>query len=43
MLRDGFKVFVVVDVSGTNSKVSEDAAIARLTQAGAVPASRLMS
>jgi len=41
LLRDGYNVFVVVDVSGTNSKISEDAAIDRLKQAGAVPVSWL--
>jgi hypothetical protein len=36
LLRDGYNVYVVVDVSGTNSKVAEDMAIARLRDAGAV-------
>ena len=39
LLRDGYDVFVVVDVSSTNSKLAEDAAIMRLIQAGAVPVS----
>lgn len=37
LLRHGYNVFVVVDVSSTNSKMAEDAAIQRLIQAGAVP------
>ncbi len=37
MLRAGYRVFVVVDASSTNSKIAEDAAIYRLVQAGAVP------
>ncbi len=37
LLRNGYRVFVVVDVSSTNSKMAEDAAIMRLAQAGAVP------
>lgn len=41
LLRDGYDVFVVVDVSSTNSKMAEDAAIMRLVQAGAVPVSWL--
>jgi nicotinamidase-related amidase len=41
LLRDGYNVYVVVDVSGTNSQVAENAAIARLTAAGAVPVSWL--
>ena len=36
LLRNGYNVFVVIDVSGTNSKMAEDAAIQRLVQAGAV-------
>ena len=33
LLRDGYNVYVVVDVSGTNSQVAETAAIARLRAA----------
>lgn len=36
LLRDGYKVYVVVDASGSNTKVSEDMAILRLRDAGAV-------
>jgi hypothetical protein len=41
LLRAGYNVYVVVDVSGTNSKIAEDAAIDRLVSAGAVPVSWL--
>jgi hypothetical protein len=41
LLRNGYNVFVVVDVSSTNSKMAEDAALMRLVQAGAVPVSWL--
>lgn len=41
LLRAGFNVYVVVDVSSTNSQLAEDAALMRLTQAGAVPVSWL--
>ncbi len=41
LLRNGYNVFVVVDVSSTNSKLAEDSAIQRLIQAGAVPVSWL--
>jgi nicotinamidase-related amidase len=37
LLRAGYNVFVVLDVSSTNNKLAEDAAIARMTRAGAVP------
>lgn len=37
LLRDGYKVYFVADVSGTNSKLAEDMAVARLRDAGAVP------
>lgn len=37
LLRAGYRVFVVVDVSSTNNKLAEDAALMRLVQAGAVP------
>ena len=36
LLRAGYNVFVVLDVSSTNNKLAEDAAILRLSQAGAV-------
>lgn len=41
LLRNGYNVFFVVDVSSTNSQLAEDAAIQRLIQAGAVPVSWL--
>jgi len=41
LLRNGYNVYVIVDVSSTNSKLAEDAAIQRLIQAGAVPMSWL--
>jgi Isochorismatase family len=41
LLRNGYNVFVIVDVSSTNSQLAEDAAIQRLIQAGAVPVSWL--
>lgn len=37
LLRNGYNVYVVVDASGTNSKLAEDAAIQRLMLAGAIP------
>lgn len=37
LLRNGYNVFVIVDTSGTNSRIAEEAAIQRLVQAGAVP------
>ena len=39
LLRNGYEVYVVVDASGTTSKLVEDVAIDRLIQAGAVPIS----
>jgi hypothetical protein len=36
LLRAGYDVHVVVDVSATNNKLSEEAALLRLSQAGAV-------
>lgn len=36
LLAAGYEVYVIADVSGSNSKIAEDAAITRLTQAGAV-------
>jgi hypothetical protein len=41
LLRNGYEVFVVVDTSGTNSRLAEEAAVQRLMQAGAVPVSWL--
>lgn len=37
LIRAGYNVYVVVDASGTNSKLAEDAAIQRLILAGAIP------
>ena len=37
LLRAGYNVFVVVDVSSTNSRLVEDVAITRLVKAGATP------
>jgi hypothetical protein len=37
MLNAGYNVYVVVDVSSTNSRLVEDAALMRLVQAGATP------
>lgn len=36
-LADGYKVFVVVDASGTYSKMAQEITLARVVQAGAVP------
>lgn len=36
LIRDGYKVYVVVDVSGSNTQVAEDIALQRLRDAGAV-------
>ena len=36
VLKAGYEVYIIVDASGTESKLAEDAAISRLTQAGAV-------
>lgn len=36
LIREGYKVYVVVDVSGSNTKMAEDMAIMRLRDAGAV-------
>jgi len=36
-IAEGFKVFVVVDASGTYSKMAEEITLARVVQAGAVP------
>ncbi|MGW4031756.1 isochorismatase family protein [Streptomyces sp. NPDC004838] len=36
-LADGYKVFAVIDASGTYSKVSQEVTVARLAQAGVVP------
>jgi hypothetical protein len=37
LLRDGYNVYFVVDVSGTNSPLAEQMAVARLRDAGGVP------
>lgn len=37
LLRAGYNVFVVVDVSGSNNRLAEDTAVRRLIMAGAVP------
>ena len=36
-IADGYKVFVVIDASGTYSKMAEEVTLARVVQAGAVP------
>ena len=36
-IHEGYKVFVVVDASGTYSKMAQEITLARVTQAGAVP------
>jgi nicotinamidase-related amidase len=36
LLRNGYNVFVMVDVSSTNNKLAEDAALQRMMKAGAV-------
>jgi len=36
-IQDGYKVFVVIDASGTYSKMAEEITLARVVQAGAVP------
>lgn len=36
-LADGYRVFGVVDASGTYSKLSQELAVARMSQAGVVP------
>ena len=36
-IADGYKVFVVVDASGTYSKMAEEITLARVMQAGAIP------
>ncbi|HZF65874.1 MAG TPA: isochorismatase family protein [Chitinophagaceae bacterium] len=36
LLRNGYNVFVMIDVSSTNNKLAEDAALQRLVKAGAV-------
>ena len=36
-VHDGYKVFVVVDASGTYSKMAEEITLARVVQAGVVP------
>ncbi|MEC4718349.1 isochorismatase family protein [Noviherbaspirillum sp. CPCC 100848] len=36
-IQEGYKVFVVVDASGTYSKMAQEITLARVVQAGAVP------
>ena len=36
-IADGYKVFVVIDASGTYSKMAQEITLARVMQAGAVP------
>ncbi len=36
-IAEGYKVFVVIDASGTYSKMAEEITLARVVQAGAVP------
>lgn len=36
-VADGYKVFAVVDASGTYSKMAEEIALARMVQAGVIP------
>lgn len=36
-IADGYKVFVVIDASGTYSKMAQEITLARMAQAGAVP------
>ena len=36
-VADGYKVFVVIDASGTYSKMAEEITLARMVQAGVVP------
>lgn len=36
-VQDGYKVFVVIDASGTYSKMAEEITLARVVQAGVVP------
>jgi nicotinamidase-related amidase len=36
LIRNGYNVFVMIDVSSTNNKLAEDAALQRLVKAGAV-------
>ncbi|MDZ7600171.1 MAG: isochorismatase family protein [Hoeflea sp.] len=43
LMAAGYNVYVVVDVSSTNSRLVEDAAMMRLVQAGAVPIGWLAS
>lgn len=37
LLRDGYNVYVLIDVSPTNNPMAQQAAVTRLVQAGAVP------
>lgn len=41
-VADGYKVFAVVDASGTYSKMSEEISVARMVQAGVVPVDTAM-
>jgi nicotinamidase-related amidase len=36
LVRNGYNVYVMIDVSGTNNKLAEDAALQRMAKAGAV-------
>ena len=36
-VHDGYKVFAVIDASGTYSKMAEEITLARIVQAGVVP------
>jgi len=36
-VHEGYKVFVVIDASGTYSKMAEEITLARVVQAGVVP------
>lgn len=36
-VADGYKVFAVVDASGTYSKMAQEISLARVVQAGVVP------
>jgi hypothetical protein len=36
-VQDGYKVFAVIDASGTYSKMAQEISLARIVQAGVVP------
>lgn len=36
-IADGYKVFAVIDASGTHSKMAQEITLARMVQAGVVP------